>query len=205
MAGGKPYHIELVKVMEVKILNQGVLNHSAGYKNKVKKVVVPRSSKALYFHRLSSMVKILAISCCMLFLPFESLLWRFMAGILAGGALSLLLLALARVRPKSTYLLTPGLILKAVAWIAVLWLISDTGPGFDIWISDYVYLVVAGLLFFLDMLVDLIMGFFPFYRWLFKPLVKQGKVLDGLYGDGYQNYMELPVYSVVYPFIRWLF
>jgi len=205
MAGGKPYRIELVKIMEVRIANRGFLNHGAGYKNKVKRVVIPRSSRAHYFHRLSSLVKVLGIIGCMLFLPFQSLLWRFMAGILAGGGLSLMLLGMARVRAKSTYLLTPGLILKAVAWIAALWLISDTGPGFDIRTSGYVYLVVAGLLFFLDMAVDLIIGFLPFYRWLFKPLVRQGNVLDGLYGDGYQNYMELPVYSVLFPFFRWLF
>jgi len=79
------------------------------------------------------------------------------------------------------------------------------GPGFNIQISGYVYLVVAGLLFFLDMLFDLVIGIFPFYRKMYRPVIKQGTILDSLYKEGYQNYQELPVYSVMYPLIRWLF
>jgi hypothetical protein len=64
--------------------------------------------------------------------------------------------------------------------------------------------MVAGLLFLLDMVFDLGVGFLPIYRKMFKPLIKQGTILDSLYQDGYQNYQELPVYSVVYPLVRWL-
>ncbi len=205
MAGGKPYRIELLKTIDVKISTHGALNHTAGYRNKVKRVVVPRSARAHYFHRISSQVKIISIAGFMVFFPVDSLLWRFAAGMVAGGVVSASLLAIARVRSKSSYLLTPGLILKAVVWIVALSLISSLGPGFNIRISGYVYLVVAGLLFFLDMAVDLFMGFFPFYRWLFKPLIRQGRILDGFYREGYQNYQELPVYSVLFPLYRWLF
>ena len=64
---------------------------------------------------------------------------------------------------------------------------------------------MAGLLFFLDMVIDLVLGVFPFYRRLFRPIKRQGTILDSLYRDGYQNYQELPVYSVVYPLFRWIF
>jgi hypothetical protein len=57
----------------------------------------------------------------------------------------------------------------------------------------------------LDMLFDLIFGFFPFYRSLQEPVIRQGKVLHSLYKDGFQNFQELPVYSVLYPLMRWLF
>jgi hypothetical protein len=57
----------------------------------------------------------------------------------------------------------------------------------------------------LDMIFDLLVGFLPFYRQMFKPLNKQGAILDSLYKDGYQSYQELPVYSVIYPLVRWLF
>ena len=123
----------------------------------------------------------------------------------SGGILSSLILLLARIRSRNTFLLTPGLLVKAFIWLACLVLISDPGPGFNIQVSQYVYLVVAGLLFFLDMLFDLLMGFFPFYRRMFRPLLQQGPVLDGLYREGYQNYQELPVYSVIYPLFRWFF
>jgi len=204
MADGKAYKIELLKTVDIEVHTYGALNHSAKYKNKVKRVVVPRSSRAAYYHRLASLVKILSILGFLIFFPVESILWRFIAGLFFGGIISSILLKLARVRSKVSYLLTPGLIVKVIIWLVSLGLISSLGPGFDIHISGYVYLVVAGLLFLLDMVFDLGVGFLPIYRKMFKPLIKQGTILDSLYQDGYQNYQELPVYSVVYPLVRWL-
>ena len=205
MADGKPYKLELLKTVDIEVRSFGALNHMAKYKNKVKRVVVPRSARALYYHRLASLSKVLIILAFIFLFPVQSILWRFIGGILAGGLFTTVLLKLARVRSKVSYLLTPGLMLKALVWLICLALISRTGPGFDIQISGYVYLMVAGLLFLLDMIFDLVMGFFPFYRKLYRPVLKQGTVMDGLYKEGYQNYQELPVYSVIYPFIRWLF
>jgi hypothetical protein len=128
-----------------------------------------------------------------------------MGGLLAGTLLSVPLLWITRVRSRISYLLTPGLLIKSVIWIVTLLMISEVGPGFNIQVTGFVYIVVAGLLFLLDMLFDLVMGFFPFYRSLFRPMARQGPVLDSLYRDGYQNYLELPVYSVIYPLIKWIF
>ncbi len=205
MAGGKSYRIELVKTLDVKIRSYGALDHDAKYKNQVKRVVIPRSVRSHFYHRISSLVKIGSILGCLVFFPLESLLWRFLTGILAGGILSSGLLAIARVRSKVSYLFTPGLILKTGIWIFSLAMISELGPGFNIQISGYVYLMVAGLLFLLDMVFDLVTGFLPFYSWFFRPVIRQGKVLNTLYREGYQNYQELPVYSVLYPLYRWLF
>jgi len=205
VADGKPYKIELLKTIDIKIQTYGALNHDTKYKNKTKRIVVPRSARAQYFHRLASLSKILSVLVFMIFFPVESILWRFIAGMLAGGILSSLMLKIAKVRSKVAYLLTPGILVKAVIWIVSLALISHLGPGFDLQISEYVYLMVAGLLFFLDMVFDLILGFFPFYRRMFRPVLQQGPILDGLYKEGYQNYQELPVYSVIFPLIRWLF
>ena len=127
------------------------------------------------------------------------------AGLLMGGIISTILLRLAKVRSKVSYLLTPSLILKTVIWVSALSLISTAGPGFNIQTSSYIYLVLAGLLFFLDMIFDLVLGFFPFYQTMFKPLIPQGTILDSIYQEGYQNYQELPVYSVLFPLIKWLF
>lgn len=205
MADGKAYKIELLKTVDIEIRTHGALDHSARYKNKVKRVVVPRSSRAVYYHRLVSLIKLSSIMAFLIFFPLESILWRFIAGLFAGGIISTLLLKLARVRSKVSYLLTPGLILKMIIWLLCLALISSPGPGLDIQVSGYVYLVVAGLLFLLDMIFDLLLGFLPFYRHMFRPLIKQGAILDSLYREGYQNYQELPVYSVIYPLVRWLF
>ena len=205
MAGGKPYRIELLKTVDVKVRSYGALNHEAEYKNRIKRVVIPRSARAHFFHRISSLVKIASILGAMVFFPVDSLLWRFIAGILAGVVLSTCFLAITGIRSKVNYLVTPGLILKAGIWIFALSQISILGPGFNIQTTGYVYLVVVGLLFLLDMIFDLVMGFFPFYRWLFRPVIRQGKILDKLYREGYQNNQELPVYSVLFPLFRWLF
>jgi hypothetical protein len=204
-ADGKPYRIELVKIIDIKIRSFGALNHDAKYKNKIRKVVVPRSFKAQRIHRLSTMVKIFSILAFLILFPVDSILWRFISGLFAGTLLSFLLLGISGVRPRVTYLVTPGLLIKVVIWIGALLLVSEAGPGFNMQTTGLVYIVVTGLLFFLDMLFDLVMGFFPFYRRLFRPLFKQGPVLESLYSDGYQNYMELPVYSMIYPLFRWFF
>ena len=205
MADGAPYKIELLRTIDIEVRSSGALNHSVRYKNKRKRVVVPRSARAAYYHRLGSVLKLLFIMLFLVFFPVESVLWRFLAGLLGGGIVSAMVLKLARVRSKISYLFTPGLILKMAIWIFSLLMISSMGPGFNIQLSGYVYLVVAGLLFFLDMLFDLVIGIFPFYRKMFRPVIKQGTLLDSIYKEGYQNYQELPVYSVMYPLIRWLF
>jgi hypothetical protein len=168
-------------------------------------VVVPRSFKAQRIHRLSTMLKIFSLLIFLILFPVDSILWRSISGLFAGALLSFLLLVISGVRARITYLFTPGLVIKIAIWIGALLLVSEVGPGFNIKTTGLVYIVVTGLLFFLDMLFDLVMGFFPFYRRLFRPLFKQGPVLESLYGDGYQNYLELPVYSMIYPLFRWFF
>ena len=205
MADGLAYKIELLKTIDIKIQSYGALNHQAKYKNKNKRVIVPRSARAQYYHRLASLIKILAILISLLLFPVDSILWRLMAGILFGGLISFLVLKMAKVKSKVSYLFTPGLLIKTAIWLFSLFMISTVGPGFNIAVSGYVYLVVAGLLFFLDMVFDLVMGIFPFYRKLFRPLKRQGAIMDSLYRDGYHNYQELPVYSVMFPLFRWLF
>ena len=205
MANGKPTRIELLKTVDIKVRSYGALNHDARYKNKTKRVVIPRSMRAQFFHRLVSLIKVVAILACLVFLPLDSILWRFVAGLAMGAVLSWAVLGLARVSSKTIYLFTPSLLIKLGIWVLALLSISSPGPGFNIQISGYVYIVVAGLLFLLDMIFDLIMGVFPFYERLFKPVFKQGKVLDSLYQEGYRNYQELPVYSTVFPLFKWLF
>ncbi len=205
MANGKPNRIEMIKTLDVKVISYGALNHDARYKNKVKRVVIPRSIKAQFYHRMATILKLFSIASFMILLPVESLLWRFIAGMMCGGALSAILQGLAGIRSRVGYLLTPGLIIKGIIWLFVLTKISILGPGLNIQTTSYVYISLASLLFLLDMIFDLVMGFFPFYHRLFRPLVKQGPVLDGLYKEGFRNYQELPVYSVAFPLFKWLF
>lgn len=205
LADGKPYQIELIKTLDIKIRSYGAMDHDAKYKNKVKRVVVPRSVRAQFFHRIATLVKLVSIALFLILFPIESLLWRFIAGILAGGVIAFIIQIVAGVRSRVSYLLTPSLLVKGAVWLFALSRISIIGPGFNMETTGYVYIVVAGLLFFLDMIFDLLMGLFPFYSRLFRPLIKQGAVLDSLYKDGYRNYQELPVYSIAFPLFKWLF
>ena len=205
MANGTPYRIELMKTLDIKITSYGALNHGAKYKNKVKRVVIPRSIRAQFFHRMATLLKLASIILCLILFPVESLLWRFIAGMLLGGVLSMIMQAWVGVRSRVGYLLTPSLVIKGSIWLFALFKISIVGPGFNIETTGYIYIVVAGLFFLLDMLFDLLLGLFPFYQRLFLPLFKQGAVLDSLYRDGYRNFLELPVYSVVFPLFKWIF
>lgn len=204
-ASGTAYTIELIKIMDIKVASFGALNHEAKFKKKIKKVVLPRSLKAQFWHRVSTCVKLGTILGFAFFFPVSSIIWRIITGIIAGGFLSAILLKIAGVRSKTSYLVTPALIVKGIVWLLSLLGISYFGPGFDIHLSGYIYLVLAGLLLLLDMLYDLFFGLLPFYKEMRKPVVKQGRVLSSLYEDGFQNYQELPVYSVLYPLMRWIF
>jgi len=204
-ADGKPVRVEMINIQDVTVRSYGAMDHYARYKSKVRHIVLPRSSRAQYWHRMATMIKLSFLLGCVLFLPLTSVLWRFFAGLVSGGIVSQLLLRIVRVKEKNSYLLTPGLLIKAILWLLAMLVISRFGPGFDVRLTSSVYIVVAGMLFLLDMLFDLVMGLFPFYRRLFRPIRKQGDVMSQFYEEGYQNYHELPVYSVLYPLYRWLF
>lgn len=204
-ASGSSYTIGLIKVLDIKVASFGALNHEAKYERKMKKVVLPRSIKAQYWHRVSSYIKILAIIAAVLFFPVSSYLWRIIAGIILGGMISFVVLKIVRVKSKTSYLFTSSLICKLLVWIAALLAISHFGPGFDISLSGYIYLVLAGLFFILDMAFDLLFGLFPFYKKMQIPVFMQGSVLNSIYNQGYQNYIEYPVYSIIFPLVRWLF
>lgn len=205
IADGKAYTIELLKTTDISVKSFGVLDHYANYKNKTSRITLPRSIKAQFWHRISSFIKIISIVLSAIFIPVDSIIWRIIMGIFIGGILSMVILLVNRVKSKVTYLFTPDLIMKVVIWIAVLYKVSIVGPGFNIEITNFVYFALAGLVLLLDMAFDLIFGFLPFYPKLFVPVLKQGKIMTGLYKDGYHNYQEIPFYSILFPLYKWLF
>lgn len=203
-ADGKSFRIRMVRVMNIKTISYGAMNHSARYTNKTSEVVIPRSARAEFVHRICSMVKVAVILSFLVFFPLTGWLWRLVFGIAAASIASFFILKITRVHSKTSYLVTPALIIKLTVWIAVLFSISQRGPGFDISLGEYSYIAIAGLLFLLDMVFDLVFGLFPFYRRLFVPVIPQGKTMNSLYSEGYQNYIEFPFYSVLQPFYAWI-
>jgi len=204
-ADGKPYTLRLVQILDIKTRSMGGMNHESTIKRKTVLMHMPRSMRAQRIHRLCSYVKGGLIILSLIFVPFGSLFWRMVAGIILGALASLMILKLSRVKGKTSYLFTPAFLIKSGVWLIVLLFISNYGQGFIIELSDYKFLAMGGLFFLLDIVFDLFLGFFPFYPRLFKPLIKQGNRLSQLYKEGFQNYIEYPVYSMVYPFFRWIF
>ena len=60
------------------------------------------------------------------------------------------------------------------------------------------------MLLFFDPMVEAILRQVSRDR-LFIPLLKQHPSLEKLFRKRYQVYMELPVWSVINPFLRWIF
>jgi hypothetical protein len=204
-ADGKAYQIKLIRVIDIKFSSRGALDHNASFKKKATILSLARCARAERLHRTTTITKILTLFAFISFFPVSSIFWRFLIGLSCAILISNVLLWIARVKPKTSFLLTPALLIKSAIWIAAILSISTIGPGFDISLNSYKFIVFAGLLFLLDMLFDLVLGLFPFYKNLFKPLAKQGKILSDLYKQGYQNYIEYPVYSIIYPFFKWIY
>ncbi|MCF8225678.1 MAG: J domain-containing protein [Bacteroidales bacterium] len=205
MADGNPYNIKLIKTENIRVVSLGALNHFTSQKNTAMNLIIPRSSKAESIHNICTILKISIILAFAMLLPLSSVFWRIVAGTVFAGLVSFTVLKISRVRSKTNFLLTPALLIKTSVWIIALLAISTFGPGFDLTLNSYKFIVVAGLVLLLDMLFDLLFGFFPFYSKLFMPVFPQDKELSILYSEGFMNYMEYPLYSVFFPFFKWLF
>jgi len=203
-ADGKAHRIRLIRVEDIRTISYGAMNHGATFTNQAADLVIPRSAKAEFIHRICSMARIAIILFFLLLFPVSGIMWRLVFGITAAAIASFIILKISGVHSKTSYLLTPALLIKLTVWIGALLSISQFGPGFEIFLGELKYIVIAGLFFLLDMLFDLIFGIFPFYRKLFIPLAPQGSIMKKLYREGYQNYMEYPFYSVLYPLYTWL-
>jgi len=123
-ANSYPYKLSMLKVHDIQLNFFGTLWHDARYKRTYKKLNIPRSKKAFRIHLANSVIKIFLILTAMVILPFDSWLWRFIGGMIAGGMLSSILLVLTGTRSKVSYLLTWNMILKISLLFLVLALLS---------------------------------------------------------------------------------
>ena len=71
-------------------------------------------------------------------------------------------------------------------------------------INLYFFGTYALILLFFDPMIEVILRQISGDR-LFIPLLKQHPSLDKLFRKRYQVYLELPVWSVINPFFRWIF
>jgi hypothetical protein len=204
MANSRPFEITLVKVKDIHLENRGPLQHHAGFKSKDHTIRMPRSQKAFLVHTTVSGVKLLSILLAAVFVPFSSIIWRLIGGCIIGWFLSSIVLLATRTHSKTGYLFNYGIIIKIVVWLAVLALLSkfNTKTG-DIKTSDFIQFGVT-IMLFVDSLVEQLIKL-PRHKHLFKPLIKRYQTLAAYIGENYQLYLEIPVWTTVYPILRWIF
>jgi hypothetical protein len=75
----------------------------------------------------------------------------------------------------------------------------------DIQPTDYLIVGVISVLFFQDIFIDLVTKILFRKRNLDKPVIKQPVEIQKLVNQGYQGYLEIPVWSTIFPLIKWVF
>ena len=204
MGRGRPFRLTMLKVRGIQMKNEGVGQHYARYKRVYKDLIIPRSRKAFTIHFIITCIKIITLITGLLYIPFPSVIWRFIGAVLLAGLISGIISLTTRTRFKASFLLTPFMILKVVIWILVLLTQTYVYPGFILASTSVSFILVLLMVFFLDMILDLILRIFPFYNRFYFPLPRQLPGIDYLFRKGYQTYLDVPVWSTIYPFFRWL-
>jgi hypothetical protein len=203
LADGYPYKISLLKVHDIHLQFGGVMQHRASYKRSYEKLQIPRSKKAYRMHITASVAKVILLIAALAFVPFESYIWRTITGLFAGGIFAGIVLAIAGVRSKVSYLLNINMLVKILVWIFVLVLFSDFSGFPNILSGDYIVGGIMLMLFFQDMLIDPFVKLFSRKGKSLMPLITQPEDLNSLYINGYQPYLDIPVWSTIFPLIKW--
>jgi len=185
-----PYKISIFRIRSIQLQTFGTLQRrKAGSNRDIKTVRIPRSRKAFIMHALASLVRISILLLCMIFItryPYVRL--SLPIGLILGGLVSGLILLAAGTRPKNSYLVSYGMLIKFTAWIMIIWFFN----------------AYAFIFLFFDPMLEALLRLVSNDR-LFIPLTRQHPALMGLFRQRYQLYMELPVFSVISPLFRWLF
>lgn len=203
-ANGLPHKHSLLLIKDIQLQNKGPLQHYAGYKRDYVTVLVPRSRKAFFVHSINSLLKIILIALALITLPLHSFVWRFLAGLTAGGLIAGTINLITFTKPKSTYLFSPVILIKMLIWILIILALTRFEKGPDVYTSEYTLGVFTITFFFIDFLVD------PIARLILRkkfhhPIFHQPDEIARLFSMGYQNNLEIPIWSTFYPLFRFIF
>jgi hypothetical protein len=185
-----PYKISLFRIKRIQMKTYGgMYGRPGGSSRSIKTLAIPRSKKALILHFISSLIKLAILITCMVFIQIQPLAsLSIPAGVIAGSLVSWGFLRIFNTHPKVSYLLSHGMMIKIVIWI----------------INLYFFGNYAVILLFFDPMIEAILRQISSDR-LFIPLLKQHPSLEKLFRKRYQIYLELPVWSVINPFFKWIF
>ncbi len=203
-ADSKPYKIYLLKVKDVKTISGGPFQRRVSYKKAYKNVKVPRSCKALQVHSLNTLLKTILVLVLPFFIPCNSLLWKLITTIIITLSISLIINCLTRTASKVGYMLNRFYLTKIMVWLGVLILLTDFSDGFIHWNVHEAIFPVFGLMVFFDPVIELIIKI-PGQAYMLKPLLPRYRELNRYFDNKYQYYIDVPVWTLIYPFFKWIF
>ncbi len=185
-----PYKIHLFRILSMQTQTFGAIyGRQAGSRREQQIIRIPRSRKAFIIHSMASIIKIIVLVLSLIFISYGSFArFSLPIGLILGGTASALLLLVSGTRPKVSYLISYGMLIKFFVWVLII--------GF---FGSYAFIFL-----FFDPMLEALLRFISKDK-LFVPVTRQYPPLDKLFYKQYQLYMELPVLSVISPLLRWIF
>lgn len=203
-ADGVSFTYKMFKLKNIKLHNQGALNHQASYQSVKKTIILHRSRKAVIVHRLTKIVKFIAIILSIIFVPFESTCWRIIFGIIISSLIAEFICIITRTMPDTFYLRTWSNLIRLLIIASAIFSASSFGGVGIIMTKDFFPFLVIVSIFVSDILVTPVS--FKFFQSPFLfPGVHQHPEIDDLLDKGFQNGSPGYFNSVFFPFYKWLF
>jgi len=204
-ANSVAYRIEMLKIRDIKLDFIGPIWHQVKTKREYKKITIPRSKKAFIIHSVNSLVKLTSIITSMFLLPVDSWLWQFIGGMIAGGFISSIILLVSGTRSKVSYLFTRLMLIRILSWLLVLFLLYDFSNFPKIYATEWAGAGFVMWLFLQEFIVEPISRIFFRKKSLNKSFFRQPEPLSEIIQQGYQNCLDIPAWSNIFPFIKWIF
>lgn len=202
-ANSHPYVITFLKIIDIKFRKGGPSLQQAGYNRDSIDIKIPRCYKAFVLHTFTTIIKIISILTALIFIHFESFLWRLIVGSCIGFLLSIILLTITNIRSKNGYLFSYGMIIKIIIWIIAISLNSKFSiKPINISTSSYIQVIVS-LMFIADSFLEQLLKIPRVH--LFKPIFGYYKNLHVYFNQNQILYLEIPIWTTIYPYIRWIF
>lgn len=203
VANSTAYTIEMLRVKNIKLQNSGPFQHYAGIDRTSCEVTFPRSRKALLVHLYVSITKCSALLLSLFFLPVSSFIWRFIFGLGIAWLGGSVLLLLTGVKSKVGYLFSVATMLKIAFWLGPILLVSRfSWHPFNIVTTDLDKMLVV-ILAFTDSFLEQAMKI-PKHTNLYRPILKSYRILDTYFSQKYYLYLEIPLWTAIYPLLRWM-
>lgn len=200
-----PYRMGMLKIGDIRLNLVGPFWHSVQTKREYRKLSMPRSKKAFFIHSTISILRLACLSAAMILVPFDSWLWRFVTGLIAGSLIAWIILFVCRTRSKTSYLFNRLMLVRILTWLLVLVAISDFSDFPEIRLTDWAPVGIILWLFLQDFFVEPLGRIFFRKDRLHVPFSRQPVKISELVKKGYQNCFDIPVWSTIFPLVKWIF